>query len=286
MNPQVNQGKAMFAGSDRLPLRWLQAVALGLLAPALSVHGQEVTADEERTLISFSIAPVSMPEETGGLIKVARTAETQDLRNGLVEDALNYSLGLQTSPVEGLRLDANLWRSQFDAAPLQNSLPQPNLRSSGFDVGAAYAWNTNRFGQFTLSTRASYVQDFYNTEGLLDAVNSNLPSAKLTPPDLRSNLKLSWEFGNHTATAITRYFDSSRDLSELGMEEINDLVDNITTVDLEYGYRRAAGSNDRAVISFGIQNVFDRKTMQILNSATRVLDQNGRVAYGRLKYQF
>lgn len=277
----------MFAGSDRLPLRWLRVVALGLLAPALSVHGQETTADAERALISFSIAPASMPDETGGLIKVVRTAETQDLRNGLVEDALNYSLGLQTSPVEGLKLDANLWRSQFDAAPLQNSsMPQPNLRSSGFDVGAAYAWNTNRFGQFTLSTRASYVQDFYNTEGLLEAVNSNLPSAKLTTPDLRSNLKLSWEFGNHTATAITRYFDSSRDLSELGMEEINDLVDNITTVDLEYGYRMAAGSNDRAVISFGIQNVFDRKTMQILNSATRVLDQNGRVAYGRLKYQF
>lgn len=276
----------MFAGSDRLPLRWLRAVALGLLVPALSVHGQEDTPDAERALISFSIAPASMPDEAGGLIRVVRTAETQELRNGLVEDALNYSLGLQTSPVEGLKLDANVWRSQFDAAPLQNSLPQPNLRSSGFDVGAAYAWNTNRFGQFTLSTRASYVQDFYNTEGLLEAVNSNLPSAKLTTPDLRSNLKLSWEFGNHTATAITRYFDSSRDLSELGMEEINDLVDNITTVDLEYGYRMAAGSNDRAVISFGIQNVFDRKTMQILNSATRVLDQNGRVAYGRLKYQF
>lgn len=278
----------MFAGPDKPPIRWLRALALGLLlAPALSVHGQEAAADAERALISFSIAPAGMPDEAGGLIKVVRTAETRDLRNGLVKDALNYSLGLQTSPVEGLKLDANLWRSQFDAAPLRNaSVPQPNLRSGGFDVGAAYAWNTNRFGQFTLSTRASYVQDFYNTEGLLEAVNSNLPSAKLTAPDLRSNLKLSWEFGNHTATAITRYFDSSRDLSELGMEEINDLVDNITTVDLEYGYRMAAGSKDRAVISFGIQNVFDRKTMQILNSATRVLDQNGRVAYGRLKYQF
>ncbi len=280
----------MFAESDKFPLRWLRALALVLFVPAFSVHGQEAAADAERALISFSIASASMLDEAGGLIKVARTAETRDLRNGLVEDALNYSLGLQTSPVEGLKLDANLWRSQFDqfdAAPLRNSsVPQPNLRSSGFDVGAAYVWNTNRFGQFTLSTRASYVRDFYNTEGLLEAVNGNLPSAKLATPDLRSNLKLSWEFGNHTATAITRYFDSSRDLSELGMEEINDLVDNIATVDLEYGYRMAVGSNDRAVISFGIQNVFDRKTMQILNSATRVLDQNGRVAYGRLKYQF
>ena len=276
----------MFAGFDRLSLRWLRVAALGLFAPALSVHGQEVVADAERPLISFSIAPFGAADEAGGLIKVVRTAETRDLRNGLAEDAIDYSLGLQASPVEGLKLDANVWRSQFDTDPLRTSLPQPKLRGGGFDVGAAYAWNTSRFGQFTLSTRTSYVRDFYNTEGLLDAVNSNLPAATLTTPDLRGNLKLSWKFGNHTATAITRYFDSSQDLSELGMEEINDLVDNITTVDLEYGYRMAAGSNDRAVISFGIQNVFDRKTMRILNSATRILDQNGRVAYGRLKYQF
>ncbi len=272
---------------DMYPLRAFWLVLLGALAPALSVYGQEIAETEtERTMISFSIAPAGLPDNSGALIKVARTAETQDLRNGLVEDALNYSIGLQTTPMEGLKLDANVWRSQFDAMPLQDSLSEPNLRSSGFDVGAAYAWNTNRFGQFTLSTRASYVQDFYKTEGLLEAVSSNLSAQQLTSPNLRSNLKLSWEFGNHTASAITRYFDSSRDLSELGMEEINDLVDNITTVDFEYGYRMAAGSNDRAVISFGIQNVFDRKTMQILNSATRILDQNGRVAYGRLKYQF
>ena len=265
----------------------LRVAALGLLAPVFSAYGQNLAGDAaERALVSFSIAPAGMPDEVGGLIKVARTAETGDLRNGLVDDTLNYSLGLQAAPVEGLRLDANMWRSQFDAAPLQNSLPETSLRSNGFDVGASYAWNTSRFGQFTLSTRASYVRDFYNTEGLLDAVNDNLPAAKLAPPKLRSNLKLSWEFGNHTASAITRYFDSSRDLSELGMEEINDLVDNIATVDLEYGYRMAAGLNDRAVISFGVQNLFDRKTMQILNSATRILDQNGRVAYGRLKYQF
>ncbi len=276
----------MFVASNRHVLRLLRAVALGLLLPALA-HGQEFpAAGSDPGLISFSIAPVGAPDAAAGLIKVVRTAETQDLRNGLVEDAVNYNLGLHVAPAEGLKLDAGIWRSQFDATPLRNSLPEPNLRGSGFDIGAAYAWDTNRFGQFTLSTRASYARDFYDAEALLGAVNDNLPAAKLTAPKLRSNLKLSWEFGNHTASAITRYFDSSRDLSELGMEEINDLVDNITTVDLEYDYRIAAGSNDRAVISFGIQNLFDRKTMQILNSATRILDQNGRVAYGRLKYQF
>ena len=280
----------MLPRSDKYSLRMLGAVLLGALAPALSAqsaYGQEIRDEgAERTLVSFRIAPASLPDEAGALIKVVRTAESQDLRNGIVEDALNYSLGLQTTPVDGLKLDANMWRNQVDSLLLQNPLPDPNLHSNGFDIGAAYAWDTNRFGQFTLSTRTSFVQNFYNTEWLLESVSSTLPTTNLASPKLRSNLKLSWEFGNHTASAITRYFDASRDLSELGMEEINDLVDNITTFDLEYGYRMAAGFNDRAVISFGIQNVFDRKTMQILNSATRILDQNGRVAYGRLKYQF
>ena len=70
------------------------------------------------------------------------------------------------------------------------------------------------------------------------------------------------------------------------MEEINELVDNITTFDLEYGYSVKTGLHDRAIISFGIRNIFDEKTAQILNSTTRILDQNGRVAYGSIKYQF
>ena len=58
------------------------------------------------------------------------------------------------------------------------------------------------------------------------------------------------------------------------------------TYDLEYGYSVKTGSKDRAIISFGIRNIFDEKTAQILNSTTRILDQNGRVAYGSIKYQF
>ena len=72
----------------------------------------------------------------------------------------------------------------------------------------------------------------------------------------------------------------------MNMDEINDLMDNITTFDLQYGYSVKTGSRDRAIIEFGIRNIFDEKTAQILNSTTRILDQNGRVAYGSIKYQF
>ncbi|HJO12977.1 MAG TPA: hypothetical protein QGI39_13150, partial [Gammaproteobacteria bacterium] len=84
----------------------------------------------------------------------------------------------------------------------------------------------------------------------------------------------------------TNYFDSFKDLNEIDIAEINDLVDNITTVDLQYGYSVKTGSNDRAIISFGIKNIFNEKTTQLLNTSNRILDQNGRVAYGSIKYQF
>ncbi len=160
--------------------------------------------------------------------------------------------------------------------------------SNGFDLGASYVWDSSRFGQFTLSTKATYVQEFENNGSLLDLVDSELGNFedRVISPELQSSLMLTWRFGNHTASAITNYFDSFKDISELDLEEINALVDNITTFDLQYGYSVKTGDKDQAVITFGIRNIFNEQSAQILNSTTRILDQNGRVAYGSIKYQF
>jgi hypothetical protein len=149
-------------------------------------------------------------------------------------------------------------------------------------------WDTNRFGQFTLSTKTTFVQDFENNGSLLDLVNSELgnASARTVSPELQSSFMLTWEIGNHTASAITNYFDSFKNIGDLDIAEINALVDDITTVDLQYGYSVETSNNDKAIISFGIRNIFNEQTAQILNSNTRILDQNGRVAYGSIKYQF
>ena len=171
---------------------------------------------------------------------------------------------------------------------MNNPLLGSNIESNGFDLGASYVWETSRFGQFTLSTKTTYVLEFENNGGLLELGKSELNSLpeRIISPELQTSLMLSWQFGNHTASAITNYFNSFKDISELNMDEINDLVDSITTVDLQYGFSVKTGSHDRAIISFGIRNIFNEKTAQILNSTTRILDQNGRVAYGSIKYQF
>ena len=262
----------------------------------------------------FRIAPSSLLIEQAPLLSIARSVEQKDFQGAVVDNALNFNLGMQIEPIAGLSVSADAWSMQIDEAAasgtnsnwqgglaklyiddsaitefnMDNPLLGTNVESNGFDLGASYIWDTNRFGQFTLSSTTTYVDEFENNGVLLDLAASDIAEIdeRLISPELQSSLMLSWQFGNHTASAITNYFDSFKDISELNMEEINALVDNITTFDLEYGYSVNTGLHDRAIISFGIRNIFDEKTAQILNSTTRILDQNGRVAYGSIKYQF
>ena len=269
-------------------------------------------ADRQSGSAIFRIAPSSILNEQAPLLSIARSVEQKDFQGAVVDDALSFNLGMQLEPIAGLSVTADAWKMQIDEAPatnnnwqggltslyiddsaisefnIDNPLLGSNVESNGFDLGASYVWDTNRFGQFTLSSTTTYVDEFENNGALLDLAASDIAEidGRLISPELQSSLMLSWQFGNHTASAITNYFDSFKDISELDVDEINELVDSITTFDLEYGYSVKTGLHDRAIISFGIRNIFDEKTAQILNSTTRILDQNGRVAYGSIKYQF
>ncbi|PCJ25921.1 MAG: hypothetical protein COA96_06655 [SAR86 cluster bacterium] len=301
----------------RLKLPQIAPVLLAgffLQGPSAVAQIDSTIADNSNTT-SFRVSPGSVFTENMPQLSIVRSVEEKDFQGAVVEDALNFNLGLQLEPLSGLNIRADVWRMQVDQGPsanidssdwhsnlpklylddsqinefnLENPLLGSNIESNGFDVGASYVWNTSKFGQFTLSSKTTYVQDFENNGGLLDFVGSDIASIdeRLVSPELQSSLMLTWQFGNHTASAITNYFDSYKDISELDIDEINDLVDSITTFDLQYGYSVKTGSKDRAVISFGIRNIFNEKTSQILNSTTRILDQNGRVAYGSIKYQF
>ncbi|MFT4862180.1 MAG: outer membrane receptor protein involved in Fe transport [Pseudohongiellaceae bacterium] len=290
---------------------------LGSLVLSMSANSQNslvIVSGDDAPVTSFRVAPNSVIGKIEPNISVDRTREIQDFQGALVQDALSFNLGLQIMPFEGLSLTADAWRQQVDEAPatstdldqvsglpqlyiqdsainefnLENPLLGSNMSSRGFDLGAAYAWETERFGQFTLSSTTTYVDEFENRGSLLEMADSEIPgvSDRAVSPELQSSLMLTWQLGNHTASAITNYFDSFKDISELDINEINELVDNMTTIDLQYGYSVKAGEKDRAIISFGIRNIFNEESTEILNATTRILDQNGRVAYGSIKYQF
>ena len=264
---------------------------------------------------TFRIAPTSvLSEAVAPLIEIARRTEARDLHGNIVEDALNFNLGMQITPIRGLEVNAGIWQQEIeqrsqsdgqmgsagnlsqlyieDSSINEFNIDDPALgqtvKSKGFDIGASYVWDTDRFGQFTLSTKTTYVREFQNRGSLLELFDAGLDHQvdPAVSPELQSSLMLTWQFGNHTASAITNYFDSFKDINELDLDEINALVDNIATVDLQYGYTVNTGNDDRAIISFGIRNIFNERTVQLLNSNTQILDQNGRVAYGSIKYQF
>lgn len=247
--------------------------------------------------------------QSSPLFNIERRVSEHSLQGDLVNKALNYNLGMRLEPVEGLSLIADAWQMQLSTPlsvepdtktnlyadesslrdfDLENPIIGDDLKSSGFDFGASYGWSTDRFGEFTLSSKTTYVDQFKNSSFLLNLGKEEFgaPEERMLSPELQTSLMLAWKFGNHTASAITNYFDSYKDINDLDMDEINTLVKNLTTLDLSYDYNVKSGAQDRAVISFGIRNIFNEKGTQILNAATRILDQNGRVAYGSIKYKF
>lgn len=288
---------------------------LGFVGAANAQDSLSILSGQNEPVASFSLGPSALLGDIEPSISVGRAVEAKDFQNDVVQEALNFNLGLQLAPFEGLSIRADAWSQRIEDSPaasssdaaqwsslpqlyiqdsainefsLENPLLGSNLESNGFDIGASYVWETSRFGQFTLSSTTTYVDEFENSGSLLELVESDLATVndRIVSPELQSSLMLSWEFGNHRAKAITNYFDSFKDISELDINEINELLDNITTVDFQYGYSVKTGDNDRAIISFGIRNIFNEESAQILNATTRILDQNGRVAYGSIKYQF
>ena len=297
------------------------SISLPFLVFCHGVHAQGISNEENRVtrdsdnFASFQIAPTSvLSEAVAPLIEIARKTEARDLQGNVVENALNFNLGMQITPVKGFNVNGGVWRQEIEQSAqntvqtgskanlsrlyiVDSSINEFNIddpalgtsvKSEGFNIGASYVWDTDRFGQFTLSTTATYVQEFQNKGSLIELFGAGLNHEvdRVVSPELQSSLMLTWQIGNHTATAITNYFDSFKDINELDLDEINALVDNIATVDLQYGYTVETGNDDRAIISFGIRNIFNERTAQIMNSNTQILDQNGRVAYGSIKYQF
>jgi hypothetical protein len=252
------------------------------------------------------------------VIRIGRQISQTDLQGLYSNQSSDINLGLELNPADGLSLRASAWQLEDRQLPIQVgnqpetwqtglaapsylenaaaqdfSLEQPfsnsGLESSGIDLGASYVWDAGRVGTFTLETTATFINELDQGSELTAGYALLTEDTQLPPnPDLQGSLTLTWQFGNHSATAVTNYFDSFKDISELNVEDINQLVENITTFDLQYGYNVKTDKQDRAVISFslGIRNIFDKKTTQILNQNSRVIDQNGRVAYGSIKYQF
>lgn len=183
--------------------------------------------------------------------------------------------------------DSNLYASLLES-PSVKSTVSPGELAKGIDLSASYVWESPRFGQFIVSTKATYLYDTARAGNLLDSTLPPVSDSTLLPKgtELQSSLMLTWQIGKHSASAVTHYFDSFEDLSKLNLEQLNELVGNMTTLDLQYGYNLKTGRQGQAVFSVGVRNLFDARPDQLPQTPATVIDQQGRVAYGTIKYQF
>jgi hypothetical protein len=171
-----------------------------------------------------------------------------------------------------------------------------NTLTPALDVSSSYVWESPRFGQFVLSTNTTYV---YNTR-ITDAVSDSIAVSALPDtagllgklPELQSSMTFSWQIGNHTATATTRYTDAIDNfgrlsIDQLNIDQLNELVGQITTLDLRYGYNLRTGRQGNTSFSVGVRNMFDRRPQSFVGPGARTSQESSeRVAYGTIKYQF
>jgi hypothetical protein len=167
----------------------------------------------------------------------------------------------------------------------------------GLDLSSSYVWESPRFGQLVLSTNTSYL---YNTvipsvareNAAIGVLGEGAGSSITLMPERASSLTLSWQIGNHTATAVTSHSGALDQLGLLNLEnmnadDLNELVGQMTTLDLSYGYNVRAGRQGNASISLGVRNMLDQRLQApSVVRKNNVFEPAGSVAYGTIKYQF
>lgn len=205
---------------------------------------------------------------------------------------------------QGLRLEAfPALQTADDALRLLDVNQEPRVLSNNFDsftgrpsfdLKTSYVWESQRFGQFVVSTSTSYVYNPTGTEAVLDAGSllprTDAPGLSLMP-ERQSSLTFSWQIGNHTATAVTSYSDAMNQLGQLSLDkldvdQLNELVGQITTLDLRYGYNVRAGRQGNASFSLGVRNLLDRRPQASGLRPGASVQPSGSMAYGTIKYQF
>jgi len=292
----------------------LLIAAVCCFAHAIPVSAQNLSSEDDSNLSLF-----------GRFYSNFNIAQNSYLAPFSGEANNNVNLGMLFSPAKGLDLRADAWRVELDKpfvkaqalpdaassasttgvasslfiddsnlyaglleAPSVKSTVNPGELAKGIDLSASYVWDSPRFGQFIVSTMATYLYDTAKANNLLDSSLPPVTDNTLLPKgtDLQSSLMLTWQVGQHTASAVTHYFDSFEDIGKLNLEQLNELVGNLTTLDLQYGYNLKTGKQGQAVFSVGVRNLFDARPDQVIPTPSSSLEQQGRVAFGSIKYQF
>jgi len=264
--------------------------------------------------LSVCVLPVSVLADTDSIVAADRPAQQSVIRS-FADNAVSTVMQFvrRSDEPEPASLSPDLRLEAFPAlqarednfrvldVSLKPVLMSRDLSATpgkqGLDLSSSYVWESPRFGQLVLSTNTSYL---YNTgipsvareNAVIGVLGEGAGSSITLMPERASSLTLSWQIGNHTATAVTSHSGTLDQLGLLNLENMNaddlsELVGQMTTLDLSYGYNVRAGRQGNASISLGVRNMLDQRLQApSVVRKNNMFEPAGSVAYGTIKYQF
>ena len=178
---------------------------------------------------------------------------------------------LDTNPNPFVTRNANRDATLFIEVP--ENVESVSLKA--WDYAASYRWSMDNLGEFGVSFRASYIDEyiFDTLDGSFVAVGfQNGQTAKAPPlPDWKTNIGLDWLIGDHRTHATVRYtsdikFNSNAPITtpRAGLPETLNIVRPTTVeggyqLDLNYSYNFGSfmGYGQDVTLGLNMNNVFD-----------------------------
>jgi iron complex outermembrane receptor protein len=251
------------------------------------------------------------------------------------EESTAFNVGFSFEPVDNLSIEVDYWSFDFEdliiqenaqailnddpqntdrviraGDPLNGPLIRVNtsyvnasyLETSGLDIVSSYRIETD-MGVFLPNITATYIVDYELEDpqaGVIDgAGRRNFSNIGVSSPELKVNLGLSWQNGNHSASLFARYIDGYSDDQNCadgtsfspdctaGFQDI----DSHLTIDAQYNVDIGSLLETDAsyVLTLGGINITDEDPPQVFTNGgfdSKVHDPRGRQIYARFAMEF
>ncbi|MCI5106136.1 MAG: TonB-dependent receptor [Pseudomonadales bacterium] len=181
------------------------------------------------------------------------------------------------------------------------------VKVTAYDIQGNYSFSIGDLGNFRLGLQATYVDEFLYqgdpTEPVRDGAGKYNDTTGAAPelPQLKANLRLGWNLGNHAISSTVRYVDDmpydgplfsfidffANTFRDPTIEQTG--VKAWTDVDVAYTYRGLNVMDGELAFTLGARNVFDREAQrspELAGVLGGLQDPRGRIIYGRLVYDF
>ena len=180
-----------------------------------------------------------------------------------------------------------------------------SVEVTAFDLSANYRFSFDRLGNFRLGLSATYIDSFLyqedSTKPVVEAAGKYNDTTGAAPelPQLKANLQIGWNKGDHSVNAIARYIDSMPYDGPLfthldyfanynrpgNMAETGVLA--WTQMDIGYTYRGLEVLGNNVNFTVGSRNLFDREAQRSPEFAGVIgglQDPMGRNFYARVQF--